>query len=216
MLVPAMPRRLLALVAVAVVGGSAWHVIRTDGERSQGHLGSLPPLQQGACGVRCGVERWPVKTLSDGSRATVNLEPVEATIAALATLPRPASLPNDRRVPPVETTVYRIRGYLVAYRPEDDHDLHVVLADMEHQRVTMITEIPDPGCAGACASGFAARFAAARAVLDTILRAPNPNDEPFVVEVTGVGFFDREHGQAGAAPNNLELHPVLSLRRVGR
>ena len=29
---------------------------------------------------------------------------------------------------------------------------------------------------------------------------------------TGVGFFDRDHGQTGAAPNNIELHPVLSIR----
>lgn len=211
-----MPRRFLALVAVAVLGGSTWHFIRAASDRGQDDLRSLPPLQQETCGVRCGVERWAVKTLSDGSRASVDLEPVATTIAELAALPRPARLPNDQRVPPVETTVYRVRGYLVAYRHEDDHDFHVVLADMEHQRVTMITEIPDPACGGACASGFGERFAAARAVLDSILHTPNPNDEPIVVEVTGVGFFDREHGQAGAAPNNLELHPVLSLARVRR
>jgi hypothetical protein len=209
-----MSRRFLALVAVAVLGVSAWHFLRTASEGRQDDLGSLPPLQQEACGVRCGVERWAVKTLSDGSRSSVDLEPVPTTIAELAALPRPTSLPNERRVPPVETTVYRIRGYLVAYRHEDDHDFHVVLADMEHQRVTMITEIPDPACGGACASGFGERFAVARAVLDSILHTPNPNDAPIVVEVTGVGFFDREHGQAGAAPNNLELHPVLSLARV--
>jgi len=209
-----MARRFVALVAVALIGSSAWYVSRTALEQGQDDTGELPPLQQTSCGVRCGVERWTVKTLSDVSRASVDLEPVTTTIAELAAVPRPASLPNDRRVSPVETTVYRLRGYLVAYRPEDDHDFHVVLADMEQQRVTMITEIPDPQCAGACASGFAERFAAARAVLDTILHAPNPNDEPIVVEVTGVGFFDREHGQVGAAPNNLELHPVLSLTRV--
>jgi hypothetical protein len=27
--------------------------------------------------------------------------------------------------------------------------------------------------------------------------------------VTGVGFFDAMHGQAGVAPNGIELHPVL-------
>ena len=30
--------------------------------------------------------------------------------------------------------------------------------------------------------------------------------------VTGVGFYDALHGQAGAAPNGFELHPVLSIR----
>jgi hypothetical protein len=27
--------------------------------------------------------------------------------------------------------------------------------------------------------------------------------------VTGVGFFDFEHGQSGVAPNAVELHPIL-------
>lgn len=29
--------------------------------------------------------------------------------------------------------------------------------------------------------------------------------------VTGVGFFDFLHGQTGAAPNGIELHPVLKI-----
>jgi hypothetical protein len=29
--------------------------------------------------------------------------------------------------------------------------------------------------------------------------------------ITGVGFFDRAHGQTGAAPNVIELHPVLKV-----
>jgi hypothetical protein len=31
------------------------------------------------------------------------------------------------------------------------------------------------------------------------------------VTVTGVGFFDYQHGQDGVAPNAIELHPVLSV-----
>jgi hypothetical protein len=29
--------------------------------------------------------------------------------------------------------------------------------------------------------------------------------------VTGVGFFDRMHGQTGVAPNVIELHPILKI-----
>ena len=32
-----------------------------------------------------------------------------------------------------------------------------------------------------------------------------------LVEIVGVGFFDRAHGQTGRAPNNLEIHPILSV-----
>ena len=31
------------------------------------------------------------------------------------------------------------------------------------------------------------------------------------VRITGVGFFDRDHGQTGRAPNIFELHPVLKV-----
>jgi hypothetical protein len=34
--------------------------------------------------------------------------------------------------------------------------------------------------------------------------------------VTGVVFFDRNHGQIGAAWNGVELHPVLAVERSGR
>jgi hypothetical protein len=40
---------------------------------------------------------------------------------------------------------------------------------------------------------------------------PKPGD---LMQITGVGFFDVEHGQNGVAPNAIEIHPVLSIRRV--
>jgi hypothetical protein len=35
--------------------------------------------------------------------------------------------------------------------------------------------------------------------------------DPTPVRITGVGFFDRAHGATGAAPNVIELHPVLKV-----
>jgi hypothetical protein len=41
---------------------------------------------------------------------------------------------------------------------------------------------------------------------------PNDDHKPFLeVTVTGVGFFDRLHGQTGVAPNGLERHPLTSI-----
>jgi hypothetical protein len=34
---------------------------------------------------------------------------------------------------------------------------------------------------------------------------------PTRARITGVGFFDRAHGATGAAPNVIELHPVLKI-----
>jgi hypothetical protein len=31
------------------------------------------------------------------------------------------------------------------------------------------------------------------------------------IRVRGIGFFDYRNGQDGAAPNGIELHPVLGL-----
>ena len=59
--------------------------------------------------------------------------------------------------------------------------------------------------------GIVFPFAKAREVVREILAAPNPTDEPIVVRVTGVGFFDRNHGQTGVAQNLIELHPVLDV-----
>ena len=74
-------------------------------------LEALPPLG-GPCGVRCGVERWAVKTLSDFDRDRVDLTPVDAAVEELVALARPPDRPDDGRVPPAELTVYRVRGYL--------------------------------------------------------------------------------------------------------
>jgi hypothetical protein len=35
-------------------------------------------------------------------------------------------------------------------------------------------------------------------------------------EVTGVAFFDFNHGQTGVAPNAIELHPILGFRCLSR
>ena len=173
----------------------------------------LPPAPTVTCGARCGVERWQIKTLSDDGRSAVDFTPVPTTLEYLAQLPRPVGASGYARSAPVEQTTYQIDAYLGATKSEGDGDVHLILAGLTNQRATMIAEIPNPNCGGACASGLASEFAQARATLERILAEPNPNDEPIVVRVTGVGFFDRNHGQVGAAPNFIELHPVLKLER---
>jgi hypothetical protein len=89
---------------------------------------------------------------------------------------------------------------------ENDHDFHLILADSADGQTTIIAEIPDPNCEMACASGFALRYAAARQLVEQHF-----SNQKVLVRVTGVGFIDFNHGQAGAAPNQFELHPVLRL-----
>jgi hypothetical protein len=169
-------------------------------------------------GYYCGAERWPVKTLSDEDRNLVNLRPVPSTVAELDVLPRPALLLNNRRAAPVELTTYVVRGVLLEIRGEEDHDYHVVIADPSDRSKTMITEVVDPGCSGAVDSSDLTDLRRARESLAQLDTA-QPGKLPLLklgdlVEITGVGFFDFEHGQSGVAPNAIELHPVLNVRRV--
>jgi hypothetical protein len=45
----------------------------------------------------------------------------------MRSLARPASLPADHRLSPIETTVWAIDGTLTLYKEEDDSDYHLVL-----------------------------------------------------------------------------------------
>jgi hypothetical protein len=170
-------------------------------------------------GYYCGTERWPVKTLSDEDSNRVNLKPVPSTVAELNALPRPPLLPDNRRAAPVELTTYVVRAILVETSSEKDNDIHVVIADLGDRSKTMITEVVDPGCQGAISSPELADFRRVRETLDLLLRSPTsdmlvPLKPGDLIEVTGVGFFDTVHGQTGVAPNAIEIHPVLGIRRV--
>lgn len=160
------------------------------------------------CSTSCGRERWLVKTLDDPARDRVDFSRiVDATVAQLASLNTAATtMVGGWRQAPIETTVYRVDAFLVGVLDENDQDIHLILADRNDLQTTLIAEIPDPNCEGACASGFASRYALARQLVEKHFsnrRAP--------VRVTGVGFIDFNHGQAGAAPNQVELHPVLAI-----
>ena len=107
-------------------------------------------------------------------------------------------------------TVYRVEARLLWLFTEADNDYHLVLASPRDTTLTMIAEVPDPGCAGACASGFASVYAQVRQKLLDYLNSPQSVARP-LVRITGVGFFDYIHGQRGVAPNGIELHPVLAV-----
>jgi len=163
----------------------------------------------------CGVERWSVKTGTDPDARLVDLRTaVPTNIVHLRALPAPAQPPLNRRVRPVETTVWSLDARLVRYKQEDDSDYHLVLSDAGGR--TMIAEIPAPECVGT-ASPF---LPAIRAVRAAFTAAFHPTTASFQrinlkVHVTGVGFFDFKHGQSGVAPNAIELHPILSIQWGG-
>ncbi len=164
--------------------------------------------------ARCGVERWSVKTGTDADASQVDLaNPKTTTIADLIQLPAPHPIPKNKRFAPTETTLWVVNATLTDYKLESgssgDSDYHLVLED--DQGNTMVAEIPSPDCVQG-SSPFSAKIASARAEFDSQLTASSSFQTANIpVQVTGVGMFDFAHGQRGAAPNVIELHPVLDI-----
>ncbi len=184
------------------------------------------PPGGGSCGTHCGTERWAIKTLTDsGSTSVAAATPTSSSISELISKPAPTKLPQNSRVTPIENEQFTVKALLIAWKEEagthGDHDFHLVLADPQDHSKTMIAEVPSAQCASACASASVKAFEAARQALTTELgTAPQttsatPVVPPRIVEVTGVGFFDFDHGQDGLALNCIEIHPVLKITFQG-
>ena len=164
--------------------------------------------------ARCGIERWSVKTGTDPDATRVDTaHPKDGKIADLIALSPPQPIPPNNRVAPTETTVFVVSATLTDYKLESgssgDSDYHLVLEDEAGH--TMVAEIPSPTCVDD-ASPFSAQIAAARANFDSHLTASSSFQTANIpVQITGVGMFDFAHGQRGAAPNVIEIHPVLDI-----
>jgi hypothetical protein len=161
--------------------------------------------------MMCGTERWSVKTGTDADVGLVDQSTTwPETVTDMGNWPRPGSLPSNNRIAPYETTVFLVSATLTEYKMESDEDYHLVLVD--DNGGTMIAEIPAPHCVAA-SSPFKDAITNARAQFDAVFHVTTSfqlTNTP--VLVTGVAFFDYNHGQTGAAPNFIELHPVLDIQ----
>jgi hypothetical protein len=169
------------------------------------------------CGVHCGTERWQVKTLTDSTVGNIDPTEVVKTVNWVRTRTPPGSLPNTRRLIGVETMTLKITGVVLFFKKEaNDNDFHVVIAQANNHAKTMIIEFPDAQCDHVCSSGFLQQMQQARAAFIARFGQPTTSfqspDHPVRVEVIGIGFFDRMHGQRGrATPSGIEMHPVLKF-----
>lgn len=163
--------------------------------------------EKAVCG---GVERWTIKVLTDAQAAAVNYTPVVTTIADLIAIPTPdPPNPNASRIAGIEYQTYSVTCKITIKKNEDDNDFHLVLKDGNK---TLIGEVPDPACYAAGLSVHNSEYVSARNWVNAHIASGNVYNVnlPEVV-VTGVAFVDPPHGQTGAAPNNIELHPILDI-----
>jgi hypothetical protein len=197
---------LVLVAAVAVLAGMTWD--------AQGR----PEL------VKCGKARWNVKALADPEASDVTLRPIKAGVADLASLPAPAhvpnSLPRQTGFGRVEFHTYRVTADLSGWkRSPDDSDVHLVIAGPESGK-TMIVEFPLADCIPATTPAkLRKRMVRAREKLMDACKSVSFTTKlkPLAgrATITGVAFFDKDHGQDGVADNAIELHPVLTYKSHG-
>lgn len=193
----------------------------------------------GQCG---GQERWAVKDGTDSAAGQVDFSNLQTmTIADLIKMNHPPIPPKGdetTRLVPAETNVVKLQAHLMQWKLETDSDYHLVLTDDTEEFTqgsrkatghSVIGEIPDPNCLAGSHEEFGADspfltigdgsmgITAARKQIEA--QFPNAdlsggwNDAGgTMVEVVGVTFFDPAHGQTGRAPNNLEIHPIVSIK----
>lgn len=161
---------------------------------------------------RCGgVERWEVKVMADEEAEDIDETPIETTIAELHkinTKLKANKYQEDKPRMEIEKQVFTIKHCFISkVLRENDNDLHLVIEDGEKR--TIIAEIPDTRCSQAKNSPWVEFFRDSRA---TMMKHRN-NYRHFMFTVTGVLFVDKSHGQTGRAPNNVELHPILEIKK---
>jgi hypothetical protein len=200
-----MRSRTLASVIVVVAVGATVGVF---GRMTPAHTAPTVPL-----GL-CGTERWSVKTLTDAAASKVAFATSKSrTIEKLRHLKPPAILKGSTPRRASERTVYHVTALLMMMRREDDSDIHLVLADPKLGG-SMIAEFPASSCTVGADAKERTAMDNARDDLAAAcggLPGSTPRTLTGTATLTGVGFFDPIHGQAGVAPNGIELHPVLSF-----
>lgn len=171
---------------------------------------STEEIEANQCG---GTERWSEKVLVDSLESTINFTPITTTINYLVNIVTPAPSTTMPRYAGVEDKTYKVVCNVTLKKNETDNDYHLVLSDGTN---TMIGEIPDPTCSAAATSAFTTQYLNARNFVDTYIGSGTVSTVTIApVEVYGVAFVDPPHGQTGKAPNNLEIHPILSIQFAG-
>jgi hypothetical protein len=200
---------LLFLLAFTGGGSSSAAIVRPQQPQLPGDHSEA--ADQEALNGSCGVERWSTKTGTDADAGLINLQSTtQTTIASLTSLPTPTTLPTNNRIQPTETTVFQLHAKLTEYKLEPDSDYHLILSDESGN--TMISEMASPACVGS-SSVLLSGIQNARSEFDARYTTTSSFQTANVpVTITGVGFFDFLHGQAGVAPNGIELHAVLDIQ----
>jgi hypothetical protein len=199
-------------VMIAALGAAAPAAASAQAANSSAAR-TVPSAAQAA--TICGTWRWPVKTGSDATRNQVSRSTRYTSVNYLDSLTPPGSFGSyarNHRISWPEFRTWQINNTtLVAIKLEDDGDLHLRLRSFTGK--TMIAEIPRPGCVSSSSPWKAGITAARNYVTGRYWVSLDRWHYLYKkIDIKGLGFFDEEHGVTGAAPNKIELHPVIYIR----
>ena len=163
--------------------------------------------------------RWPVRTGTDNDVGKVDPTQITTTVEALIALPRPRDLLlsgkvrryQSLRAEFVETTTWLVDAHVSAFRRTQDGTYRLILRG--ESGATMLAQVPDPKFVDP-SSPWRDSFIAVRMKLERELEfsgAYKYLEPPTPAQLIGIGYFGRPHGQAGAARNGIELHPIIAF-----
>lgn len=161
-----------------------------------------------------GKQRWSVKILTDKESSKINWTPKHTIIKYLTQLEQPFPIDDKKFNKNIrfgyEFNVYEIICTVKEYIKEDDGDYHLVLVDISDTTMTMVGEIPNPQCDSTKKSNFINAFTIVRNDFEKYA-SDKEKLKSMRFLITGVCFFDKIHGQKGAAKNGVELHPIMDI-----
>lgn len=159
-----------------------------------------------------GKSRWGIKILTDEEAKTINYNPFITTIERLIYIDPKVKLKRTTPRFGIEFNTFSIPCRIREYKLSDDGDLHLVLMDALNPKLTMVGEIPDPYCSSVMQSPKLNKILKARSDFKNTALFKGEIDTSVYI-ITGVAFYDKDHGQLGAAPTAIEIHPVLSIKK---
>jgi hypothetical protein len=154
-----------------------------------------------------------VQTLGDAAASRVDFRARATSVKRLRRL-GPLFAAGDQRIAPTEMATYRIRARLRSIKRERDGDIRVVVSDRRKRTRTMRIEFPPARCYEAGASMRKAAMRKAKRALVRACGAATRKSRRLhgTASIVGVGFFHHAARGHGAAPNGLQLTPVLRFR----
>lgn len=161
----------------------------------------------------CGVERWSIKSLSDADTVQINFSNIiPTTVHDQINIERPAGKIVKRDE--TEMTVLSMDCYILGFKKEKDKDFHIIVKDVNSEE-SMVIEIISSECSDVQKTSRFEQIKQVQEWFPENIGVPHNKfkmlDEPKLVTITGVGFWDFLHGQKGMAANGREIHPVLTM-----